>query len=438
MTTLSSFDGTETAAGELVWPAHPRELADALSSSQPVIPRGSGLSYCNASAGAGVRSVSSAGLDRVLDLDVEAGAVVVEPGVSVGELATVAIAHGWLPPVLPGHPAITVGGCVGFNVHGKSQCHGGNFLECVEELRLLHPDHGEVECSRSKEHELLELTVGGLGLTGFVTRVKLRLQPLASNGLRRRRLAARNLVEAVEIMESHRDGASALYSWHDLNRSGDAFGRGTVYVERFEGKTRSTGGGAYGGLSAERRTRPSLPLLRPWNARAFTRAFGILESLRPASEALSLARGLFPIHGREIYFRLFGRRGFREYQMLLPRSSWTFAVEALERLLALHAVPTTLGSLKLFAGETTLLNFCGSGVCLTLDVPATQASLPLFAALDELVVELGGIVNLSKDGRIDEALVRRVFPEYEVFRERLHRFDPRRRFDSSLRRRIGV
>jgi hypothetical protein len=113
-------------------------------------------------------------------------------------------------------------------------------------------------------------------------------------------------------------------------------------------------------------------------------------------------------------------------------------VEALERLLALHAVPTTLGSLKLFAGETTLLNFCGSGVCLTLDVPATQASLPLFAALDELVVELGGIVNLSKDGRIDEALVRRVFPEYEVFRERLHRFDPRRRFDSSLRRRIGV
>ena len=437
VTALSSFDGTESAAGELVRPAHVRELAEALASAGSVIPRGSGLSYCNASAGAGARSVSSIGLDRVLDFDAAAGTVIVEPGVRIGELATVAVRHGWLPPVLPGHPAITVGGCVGFNVHGKSQCRGGNFVACVDELQLLHPDHGEIECSRSKEPELFELTVGGFGLTGFITQVKLRLQRLGPEGLRRRRLAAGNLVDAVEIMEAHLDD-DAVYSWNDVNRRGDAFGCGTVYAERYEATPRSAGGGSYGDLSAESRMRPGWPLLGSWNARAFTRTFGILESLRPASETLPLARGLFPIHGKELYFRLFGRRGFREYQMLLPRSSWAFAVEALECLLGHHPVPTTLCSLKLFAGETTLLNFCGSGVCLTLDVPATPAALPLFAALDELVVELGGIVNLSKDGRIGEALVRRVFPGYEAFRERLRRFDPSCRFDSSLRRRIGV
>jgi decaprenylphospho-beta-D-ribofuranose 2-oxidase len=149
-------------------------------------------------------------------------------------------------------------------------------------------------------------------------------------------------------------------------------------------------------------------------------------------------RGLFPIQGKEIYFLLFGRRGLREYQMLFPRAAWEAAARGVERLLAHHGVPATLGSLKLFEGETTLLNFCGSGVCLTLDVPAHPDALPLFAALDELVVEQGGIVNLSKDSRAGAPLVRRIFPEYERFRERLARFDPNRRFDSSLRRRIGV
>jgi len=436
VTLISSFDGTETAAGELARPARGR-LLEALTSTGPVIPRGSGLSYCNASAGAGVRSVSSRRLDRILDVDAGAGTAEVESGVRVGELTDRALARGWLPPVLPGHPAITLGGCVGFNVHGKDHRRGGNFIHCVEALRLLHPDHGEIECSRSKEPELFELSVGGFGLTGFVTRVKLRLQPLPGAALRRERLPARNLLDAVEIMEARRD-AAALYSWNDLNRRGDAFGRGVVYAEQFEDPGRSPEPGSYRELDGPLRALVPWSILGRWNAAAFTRGYGILERLRPGSTRVALPDALFPIHGKEIYFRLFGRRGLREYQMLLPRAAWEEAVGAVERLLVRHRAPVTLGSLKLFAGETTLLNFCGTGVCLTLDLPARAESESLFAALDELLIELGGIVNLSKDGRIGEALVRRVFPEYEIFRERLHRFDPKRRFESSLRQRIGV
>jgi decaprenylphospho-beta-D-ribofuranose 2-oxidase len=436
VTLISSFDGTEAAAGELTRAARGRAL-EALTSTGPVIPRGSGLSYCNASAGAGVRSVSCERLDRILDLDAEAGAVEVESGVRVGQLTNHVLARGWLLPTLPGHPAISVGGCVGFNVHGKDHRRGGNFIRCVEALQLLHPDHGEIECSRSKEPELFELSVGGFGLTGFVTRVKLRLEPLQGSALCRERLPARNLREAVEIMEARREDA-ALYSWNDLNRRGDAFGRGVVYAERFVDPGRTPEPKAYRRLRG--RPRPLLPwsILGRWNAAAFTRSYGALERLRSDATRVALPGGLFPIHGKEVYFRLFGRRGLREYQMLLPRSAWEEAVGAVERLLVRHRAPVTLGSLKLFAGETTLLNFCGTGVCLTLDLPARPGSELLFAELDELVVELGGIVNLCKDGRIGEALVRRVFPEYERFRERLQRFDPKRRFDSSLRRRIGV
>jgi decaprenylphospho-beta-D-ribofuranose 2-oxidase len=434
---LSSFDGTETIRGELACPDRYRHLFATLSSGRTVIPRGAGLSYCNASAGIGVRSVSSLRFDRILDWDEESGRVVVEPGLRVGDLLEFASARRWLPAVLPGHPMISVGGCVGFNVHGKSQYHGGNFIDCLERIVVFHPDRGEIACGPSEEPELFELTVGGFGLTGFITSVCIRLQRLRGTAIRRDRIPVRNLLEAVQVMEAHCEEVDALYSWNDLNRRGESFGRGIVYLERFcsDPPPRAT---RFRRLSPEARGRLPWGVFSAPVTKAFTRAYGALESRRGKQSLLDLKAGSFPINGKETYFRLFGSTGLREYQLLVPRSSWESVVAELERILARSGVPATLGSLKLFRGETRLLNFAGSGVCLALDVPATPGALGLFELLDALVLEAGGIVNLSKDSRLSGAFLRKVFPEYEAFRERLGNYDPKRRFDSALRRRIDV
>jgi decaprenylphospho-beta-D-ribofuranose 2-oxidase len=158
----------------------------------------------------------------------------------------------------------------------------------------------------------------------------------------------------------------------------------------------------------------------------------------PGGAVRSVEDAAFPINGHEVYYRLFGRRGFREYQMAVPTSAWPAAVGEVERALRESGVPVTLGSLKLFAGQPRLLWFRTDGVCLTVDAAEGERTRRLFARLDALAREHGALVNLSKDSRVDAETVRAVYPGYDEFRRRLHDFDPGRRFDSMLRRRIGV
>lgn len=431
---FTSLDGNESVRGELARPDRYRHLFAALSAEGPSIARGAGLSYCAASAGDRVRSISSLLFNRILEFDGETGLIVVEPGLSVGDLFEFAVSRGWYPPVLPGHPKITIGGCVGFNVHGKSQHHGGNFIRCIERLVVYHPDHGEITCSREAHSDLFALTVGGFGLTGFVTSVTLRLVPLPGGSVLHSRIRVANLVAAVEVMEAHRESSGCLYSWHDLNRRGDALGPGVVYVETFDSRSVPRRG-RFRDLDATNRDRFRVPFLNRPTTVLMNRAYHRLEVSRGES-LLDLRTAAFPINGKEIYYALFGRRGLREYQMLVPREEWEPTVGEVGRLLARSGVAATLGSLKLFEGSTTFLNFSGSGVCLTIDVPATARALGLFADLDQVVARVGGLVNPSKDSRLTANVVQRIFPEYQKFKEEIERYDPQRRFDSTLRRRL--
>lgn len=430
---MTSFDGTEVVEGDLLRPDRYRHLFRSLQEDGATIARGSGLSYCNASAAPGVRSISTRAFNRILDFDSRSGQVKVEPGLTVGALLDFALSRDWYPPVLPGHPQITVGGCIGFNVHGKSQHRGGTFRSAVESLVLFHPDHGEIECSRAANPHLFDLTLGGFGLTGFVTSIVLRLRRRPGDSVVRRRIPARDLLDSVRIMEEHAASAAFLYSWNDLTRKGEAFGRGVVYCEDFDPEVVADSC-RFRDLDSNRKAAP----VRLWTqgiTPLVNRAYLAWESWK-GDEHLGLRAAAFPINGREIYYSLFGRKGFREYQPLAPRHAWEAVVEEVESLLRRFRLPVTLGSLKLFSGTQTLLNFSGTGVCLTLDVPAVTTSTELFSALDELVVRSGAVVNVSKDSRLSAPVAEQVFPQYDLFRSRLREHDPNGRFGSLLGRRL--
>lgn len=430
---LRSFDGTERTQGRGARPERRRDLAAAIASDASFIGRGAGLSYCAASMGDGVLSVDMTRLDRVLSFDPATHAITVEPGLSVGVLTDLLAARGrWLPP-LPGYPTISVGGCVAFDVHGKSQLHSGTFGDWVLSLRLLHPAHGEVECSRSEHPGLFELTVGGMGLTGLITSVTLKTAPLPGSALEIEVVPVASLYEAPACMYEKAANVACLYSWHDLTRSGRELGPGIVFVERF----------VQAGLTAPRGPRLDVSMRAPlglWS-RLFTSLAlrGYRATQRPGRpRVLPLRQALFPIHGLEVYYFAFGRRGLREYQVIVPRERWSAFLDGLRPLLASARLPITLASLKLFAGSARHLRFNGAGVCLALDVPAVPAALSFFAALDELAYRHEARINLSKDSRVERETCRRLFPDYDAFATELRAFDPARRCRSRLRERLGV
>jgi hypothetical protein len=122
----------------------------------------------------------------------------------------------------------------------------------------------------------------------------------------------------------------------------------------------------------------------------------------------------------------------------VPTNAWPSAAREVERLIAAVGVPVALGSLKLFRGTPRLLWFRGEGICLTIDVAASERANRLFSQLDRIALDHGAVVNVSKDSRLDADTVALLYPGYEEFSRRLGDHDPKHRFESMLRRRIGV
>jgi len=409
-------------------------LEQLIAEAPSAIARGAGLSYSPASFGAGAQVIDMTRFDRVLDFEPQSGQVTVEPGISVGSLTAFLAEKGRYMPALPGYPRITVGGCLAFDIHGKSQIHSGNFSRWVDSLVLRHVDHGELRCSRHREREVFELTLGGMGLTGIVTQVVLDTAPLPSTCVQVSKTFVSDLCEAAELLRQQANTADISYSWHDLNLPGKQFGRGVVYIERFAPERQAS--------PAELPPRPltsHLPM-GGWNRLTTRPAMALYGALvrRPGVAHVPLQQALFPIHGKEIYYMLFGGRGFREYQVIIPHGSFAEFATDLARLLGAAKVPITLGSLKVFKGEPRYVGFSAEGIALALDVPATHNSLGLFSELDELVVRYRGVINLSKDSRVTSGLCERVLPGYRQFAEELRRFDPARRYASALSEQIGL
>lgn len=435
MTIIQSFDKTESVESQLFRPDRFRQLFTLLSEAT-VITRGAGLSYCNAGVVAGGSTVLSTLFNRFFAFNKEQHIIRVEPGASLGDLFKFASAHNLFPPVLPGHPRITVGGALAMNVHGKNQFRAGNFGDHVRCLTLYHPMHGELNCSTDENAELFRLTLGGFGLTGHILSADIVLEPLRGKSMDIERIKVDGLIEAAEVMENLADRADCLYSWHDLNRTDNKFGCGTVYLERFSnGELR---------LQPVQPTTATIkplfwPLLNRLTVPLMCRSYDIKENMAPRHESKDLYHASFPIVGKEIYFRLFGQRGFREYQALFPKECWKKAAEQIAVAIRASGTPITLASLKLFHGKRRLLNFSGEGICLALDTPNSANSIELFSRLDNITINAGGIANISKDSRLSAETIRAMYGDgYNQFRSGLRAYDPSTHFQSELRRRLDV
>jgi decaprenylphospho-beta-D-ribofuranose 2-oxidase len=436
--TFVSFDG-----GVAERAAHQRpdryRMIEGDRSDNPRIARGGGYSYAAASFGGGSRVVDMTRFDRVLRFGPATQLIEVEAGMTVGDLLSLTVPHGLWLPAQPGYPRITIGGCIAANVHGKSPVRDGAFVHGVADLTLFHPRHGTLRVDREKAPELFELTCGGYGLTGIILSATLRLAPLRGTTLSLRRSAVGSLAEGLERLRTAPGSPLFTYTWHDGTPKPGAFGRGFV----FEGTLQGGGPPAwspprYRPLTAASRQRVSLPIWGQRTAPLLAAGYRWLERRQPEVTDPSLFDAMFPFARRSTYFRLFGRRGLAEAQLLIPNSAIEgFLAELQQRLLSTRA-PVALLSMKRFAGTQTLLRFEGDGVCVTLDLPRSRAAGDLLSHLDELTIAAHGLPHLIKDSRLPRRVVRACYPEYEAFRARLLAHDPDRIFRSELSTRLAL
>ena len=428
----------ESAAAVWHQPDRYRDLLS-LSPKGEFCVHGAGLSLSGAGFSATADVLGMARFNRVLDLDRNARVVHVEAGITLGRLFTALARHDLILAVQPGHPGITVGGCIAGNVHGKNPFREGTFAGLVQELTLFHPAHGVCVLSREQNQVLFDLTCGGFGLTGIILSAKLALEPFPASGIDVTHLPADGPIEAVRILRENNHSYDQLYAWLNFSRHDHAMGRGFVVAGRrspsSETKQRAAAS-TYPSLHTEDAwplaclNRLSLPLI---NA-----AYACLNRLA-GSRHLAAFDALFPFANRIQYFHAYGRGGFVEHQVLIPEAAFPFYIKTVMGTLKRHNLACGLASLKLFAGERRLLWFCGDGISLAIHLPGGPKAHACLQEIDELDIECGAIANIIKDARLSGETIRQQYAgEYEVFCQRLRDFDPKRRFVSALSSRLGL
>lgn len=405
------------------------------------MPRGLGRSYGDASFNSSGRTILMERLDRFLEFDRATGILECEAGVRLDELLRYFVPRGFFPPVVPGTKYVTLGGSLACDVHGKNHHRDGQLSRHVLDFKLLTPSGELIRCSRDENNDLFWATIGGMGLTGVITELRLRLVPIESAFLVVDYDRAADLDRALELMDETDRRYKYSVAWIDGLARGRNLGRSVLM-------SANPASGATGDLSLHRRRTLSIPSLWPGQLLNGTamRAFNSLyyeRFRRTGREVLThLEPFFFPLDRIEHWNHLYGRQGFLQYQCVIPGDGGRDGlVEILERF-ARSGVDIFLAVLKRLGSVEPghLLGFPLSGYTLAVDVPCRQpaALFPLLDEVDRIVVRLGGRVYLAKDARMSSDVIRDMYPELDRWAEVKARVDPQGRLSSDLARRLRL
>ncbi len=394
---------------------------------------GAGRSYGDCATLPGGDALITTRLDRILDFDADTGLVQVEPGVDFARLHAVFLPRGFLVPVTPGTGFATIGGAVANDVHGKNHEHAGSFGQHVREIDLVLPD-GSARTITPADTALFAATCGGLGLTGLMTRVAFRMQRVPGGSVTVHEQRVGGLGDFIAAMQGAR---AATYSvgWIDGTAKGSALGRGIL-------QTAEIVPGTYGQPATRSRSVPvDFPsfVLNPLSVRLFNEAYFRRVPAGGRVQDVDLARFLYPLDAIHGWNRIYGARGFYQFQCVVPFENGAAALRELLGVIAGSRQASFLAVLKrMGAGRAGYISFPMAGYTLALDFPRGPGVEALYARLCAITREAGGRVYLGKDALLSAADFRAMYPEFAAFARVLAQTDPIGRMQSGMSRRLRL
>lgn len=436
---LKSFDGGVRTNCELIEPDRLKFWQASNVYLSPFISRGAGLSYAAASFSKGGTSLSHVHFNRILDFDSQTNIVEVEAGITLYELYLFLINRGLYLAIQPGHGAITIGGCIAANVHGKNQKNDGNFIEQVQSLKLFHPSYGIHEISRINNPELFNLTCGGFGLTGNIISAKISTTPAPSAWVLLNRTFFGDCPSVIDgLLDSQeKRGADFSYTWHNFMSTEKRFGEGYVFSGGFSHNTAAVNALKTTKLKSINKPNQIAGFNR-FTTKLINKIYQLQQSCTPNKQIVKLDKILFPLASKEFYFKLYGKKGFHEYQAIIPHHNISVFTEEVRGYVRANRIAIPLASAKIAGGSSSLLQYSGEGINIAINTPRTNSSHKFLAFLDGLALDLGGTPNIVKDSRLPKHVVDGCYPEADLFRNQLQQYDPKRLYQSELSIRLGL
>jgi decaprenylphospho-beta-D-ribofuranose 2-oxidase len=401
--------------------------------------RGLGRSYGDSSLPPPSRPVVAGSrlADRILGFDEKTGVLRAEAGLSLFDLNRVFLPRGFFDPVAPGTQFITLGGMVAADVHGKSHHRSGSFGAHVLKLKMRVADGRIVECSREVEGDLFRATLGGMGLTGHILEVECRLLRVPSPWIYAESERVQDIDRFIDALKEAGPRWPYTVGWIDCLSRGSRMGRGILNRGRWAEPNEAPAG------LPPTRTRPSVPFVVPgwvidrWSVRTFNALFYRSHVPRVKRRILHPESFFYPLDVVRHWNRLYGPRGFTQYQCVLPESAGRGAARRFLELLTRRGGASMLCVIKDCGPEGIgLLSFPQAGTSIALDLPIRDGTQGLVDALNELVVAEGGRVYLAKDALTRGDHYRAMEPRLEAFLSVRRKWDAEGRLRSAQSVRI--
>ena len=416
------------------------ELMNSLSESNNIIARGNGRCYGDASLAQQI--VSTLRFNKILSFDVENGIFECQSGLTLDKILDVIVPKGWFLPVTPGTKFITVGGAIASDVHGKNHHVDGSFSNHIAEIDIVLSNGSAITCSNSKYEDLFWATCGGMGLTGVITRAKFVLKKIETSYIKQKQLKAANLEEVIDMFEQYRHYTYSV-AWIDCLQKGKNFGRSILILGEHA---------KISDLNVSQKADPlKLPKKRqiafPFNLPSFVlnkftvKAFNFLYYSKNLKSEINNVIGyepfFYPLDAVLHWNRGYGKKGFVQYQFVLPLESKSGLVEILKRI-GDAGLGSFLAVLKVFGKQDDLISFPKEGFTLALDFPIRKGLFDFLDELDHIVLSHGGRIYLSKDARMRAEIFWKSYSNAARFQEIIKKYNPGFKINSSQAIRLNI
>jgi FAD/FMN-containing dehydrogenase len=389
---------------------------------------GNGRSYGDSCLNHGNALIPTATLDHFIEFDAVAGTLTCEAGVTLDRVLQLVMPRGWFLPVTPGTQFVTVGGAVANDVHGKNHHRAGTFGCHVLEFELLRSDGTLQRCSAGSNAELFAATIGGLGLTGLITWVKLRLKRVVSAMLDGESVKFDSIEEFLALSRESDAGYEYTVAWIDcLSKRGRGLFSRANHSE--EGPAAFS---AAGRLSVPVTT--PLSMVNPLSVRIMNSLLFTKQLRKRTAARWHFQQFFYPLDGILHWNRLYGPRGFFQFQCALPFETATPAIHEMLRLIRQSGQGSFLAVLKAFGAVVSpgMLSFPRPGLTLAIDFPnAGPRTVRLLAELEAVTSRAEGALYPAKDATMSTRMFAKSFAKLAQFREQV---DPK--FSSSFWRRV--
>ena len=401
---------------------------------EPILPYANGRSYGDSCLNDGGVLLDTKRLGRFMEFDDQRGILRCEGGVTLADILEIFVPRGWFLPVTPGTKYVSIGGAIANDVHGKNHHWAGTFGCHILAFELLRSTGERFICSLQHHADLFKATIGGLGLTGLILWADIQLKSIKSPFIETERIRYSSLNDFFDLATQSDQKFEYTVAWVDCLANGRKTGRGSFIRgnhQRIHHPQHS---------SPKARTTLTIPfhgpsfILNSWVMKTLNSLY--YHSLSASkTQSLDHYDGFFyPLDSIHLWNRLYGHRGFLQYQCVIPPAHERDAIMDLLKTIQRSKQGSFLAVLKKFGSVTSpgLLSFPRVGTTLALDFPFLgEKTLAVLDSLDHIVRATGGAVYPAKDAHMAAQDFQSYFPRWQEF---LRYKDPK--FSSSFWRRV--